>query len=74
MLPMRGYPFGPGGYGGRLLFFCHFQTKAKDAVAQSKAASGASFKLIMSRGKPGEVRQAMSYQSRPSDPDLIPSR
>jgi len=50
MLPMRGYPFGPGGYGGLLLFFRHFQTRANDAAAQSDAASRASFKLIMSRG------------------------
>jgi len=69
MLPMRGYPFGPGGYGG-LLFFCHFQIRANDAAAQSDAASRASL-LIMSRGELGEVRQTGSHQSRSSDPSFI---
>jgi len=55
MLPMSGYPFGPGGYGGLLLFFCHFQIKAEDA-AQSDATSRASLST-MSRGELGEVRQ-----------------
>ena len=55
MLPMRGYPFGPGGYDS-LLFFCHFQTRAKDTTAQSDAASSASSILIMLRGRLGEVR------------------
>ena len=49
MLPMRGYPFGPGGYGSLLLFFCHFQMRVNDAAAQSDAASRASL-LVMSRG------------------------
>jgi len=52
MLPRRGYPFGPGGYGGLLLFFCHFQIRANDAAAQSDAASRASL-LIMSKGRLG---------------------
>jgi len=56
MLPMRGYPFGPGGYGGLLLFFCHFQMRVNDAAAQSEAASRASL-LVMSRGKLGEDLQ-----------------
>ena len=54
MFPMRGYPFGPGGYGGLLLFFCHFQIRANDAAAQSEAASRAPL-FVMSRGKLGEV-------------------
>jgi len=53
MLPMRGYPFGPGGYDG-LLFFCHFQIRANDAAAQSDAASRASL-LIISRGWGGSA-------------------
>jgi len=50
MLPIRGYLFGPGGYGGLLLFFCHFQTRAKGTAAQSEAASRV-FSSVMSRGK-----------------------
>jgi len=49
MLPISGYPFGPGGYGG-LLFFCHFQIRVKDAAAQSDAASRVSLSTI-SRGE-----------------------
>jgi len=45
---MSGYPFGPGGYGNLLLFFCHFQMRANDTAAQSETASRASL-LIMSR-------------------------
>jgi len=71
MLPMRGYPFGPGGYGGLFLFCCHFQITANDAAAQSDAASRASL-LIMSGGELGEVRQTGSHRSHTSDPGLIP--
>jgi len=53
MLPMSGYPFGPGGYGGLLLFFCHFQTRAKDAAAQSEAVTSKVFSLAILRGKLG---------------------
>jgi len=73
MFPMTGYPFGPGGYGGLLLFFCHVQIRANDAAAQSEAASRAPL-LIMSRGKLGEVRQTGYHQSRPSDRSFIPGR
>jgi len=52
MLPMRGYPFGPGGYGALLLLACHFQIRANDAAAQSDAASRVSL-LIMSGGELG---------------------
>jgi len=53
MLPMRGYPFGPGGYGGLFPFFCHFQTRAKDAAAQSEAVTSKDFSLVILRGKLG---------------------
>jgi len=46
MLPMSGYSLGPGGYGGLLLFFCHFQIRASDAAAQSDVASRASSLII----------------------------
>jgi len=52
MLPMKGYPFGPGGYGGLLLLFRHFQTRAKGAATQSKAASRV-LSSVMSRDKLG---------------------
>jgi len=52
MLPMSGYPFGPGGYGGLLLLFWHFQTRAKDAAAKSEAASRVLSSVIL-RGKLG---------------------
>jgi len=71
MLPMRGYPFGPGGYGGLLLLACHFQTRANDATVQNDAASRASL-LIMSGGELEEVRQTGSHRPRPSDPSFIP--
>ena len=51
MLPMRGYPFGPGGYGGRLLVRRHFKSKTKDAAAQTEAAYRVLLVLI-SRGEP----------------------
>ena len=73
MLPMSGYPFGPGGYDGLLLFFCHFQMRANDAAAQSEAVNRASL-LIMLRGKLGEVRQNGSHRSRPFSPSFIPGQ
>jgi hypothetical protein len=51
MLPIRGYPFGPGGYGGRPLFCRHFKSKTKDAAAQSEAAYSILL-LSISSGKP----------------------
>jgi len=73
MLPMRGYPFGPGGYGGLLLFFCHFQIRTKDAAAQSEATSRASL-LAMSRGKLEEVWQTRSHRSHPFNPSFMRGR
>jgi len=52
MLPMRGYPFGPGGYGGLFLIFCHFQARAEDAAAQSKATTRV-LSSVISRDKLG---------------------
>jgi len=63
---MRGYPFGPGGYGGLLLLFRHFQTRAKDAAPQSKAASRV-LSSVMSRDELGEGRETGSRESNPSD-------
>jgi len=73
MLPMRGYPFGPGGYGGLLLFVCHFHTRTKDAAAQSKVASRV-LSSIMSRDKLGRGSES-GESSIPSDrPRFISSR
>jgi len=65
MLPMSGYPFGPGGYGGFFLLFCHFQARANDAAAQSEAASRVP-SSVMSRDKLG------SHRSHQTDPGLYP--
>jgi len=70
MLPMRGCPFGPGGYDG-LLSFCHFQNRAKDALAQSDAASRVSL-FIMLRGKRRRGSADMrATGSHPFDPGFI---
>jgi len=68
MLPMRGYPFGPGGYGG-LLLACHFQIRANDATVQNDAASRASL-LIMSGGELRGVRQIGSASVSSVRPQL----
>jgi len=73
MLPMRGYPLGPGGYGGLLLLFRHFQTRAKDAAAQSKAASRV-LSSVMSRDKLGGFRKTRSRRSHSFDPSFIRGR
>jgi hypothetical protein len=67
MLPMRGYPFGPGGYGGRLLFRRHFKSKTKDAAAQSEAAYRVLL-LLISRGEPA---RRGCYRFRRPDPSFI---
>jgi hypothetical protein len=63
MLPMRGYPFGPGGYGGRLLFRRHFKSKNKDAATQSEAA----YRVLLLSISRGESARA----SRRSVPGFV---
>jgi len=72
MLPMRGYPFGPGGYGVLLLLACHFQIRANDATVQNDAASRVSL-LIMSGGELGGGSADWESSSHPSDPSFIPN-
>lgn len=52
MFPIRGYPFGPGRWGGPFLFLRHFKTRAKDAAAESEATNRA-FLLLISGDKLG---------------------